>query len=92
MQQLLKTIEQKPGADDFAKARELIEVRGSEDLTLQDRRIINLLYANAGLKLCDDIRHVIGIAELRGTHNKSRFITTKQRTSIRNICGCGSPA
>jgi hypothetical protein len=64
----LRTIDQKPGGDDFAKARELIEIRGSEDLTLQDRRIVNLLYANAGAKLCDDVRHVIGIAELRGTH------------------------
>ncbi|HEX3747558.1 MAG TPA: replication initiation protein [Bryobacteraceae bacterium] len=65
---LFKTIDQKPNGDDFAKARELIEIRGTETLTLQDRRIVNLLYSNAGAKLCDDVRHVIGIADLRGNH------------------------
>lgn len=65
---LFKTIDQKPGGEDFAKARELIEIRGTETLTLQDRRIVNMLYANAGAKLCDDVRHIIGMAELRGSH------------------------
>jgi hypothetical protein len=65
---LFKTIEQKPNGDDFAKARELIEIRGTEVLTLQDRRIINMLYANAGARLCEDARHVISISELRGNH------------------------
>jgi len=64
----LKTIDIKTSDNDFAKARELIEIRGTETLTLQDRRIVNLLYANAGAKVCDDVRHVIGIAELRGNH------------------------
>lgn len=65
---LFKTIDQKASSTDFAKARELIEIRGTETLTLQDRRIINLLYANAGSRLCDDVRHVISIADLRGNH------------------------
>ncbi len=63
-----KTIDQRPNGDEFAKARELIEIRGTGGLSLQDRRIINVLYANAGPRLCDDVKHVIGIAELRGTH------------------------
>lgn len=63
-----KTIDQKPNGDEFAKARELIEIRGTGGLSLQDRRVMNVLYANAGAKLCDDIGHVIGIAELRGAH------------------------
>ena len=29
---------------------------------------MNVLYANAGSKLCDEITHVIGISELRGAH------------------------
>jgi hypothetical protein len=29
---------------------------------------MNVLYANAGLRLCDDVVHVISIAELRGNH------------------------
>ena len=37
-------------------------------LSLQDRRLMNVLYANAGTKLCDEVTHVIGIAELRGAH------------------------
>ncbi len=63
-----RTIDQKPHGDDFAKARELIEVRGTGDLSLHDRRVINVLYANAGQELCDDIKHTISIAELRGFH------------------------
>jgi hypothetical protein len=63
-----KTIEQKPNGDEFAKARELIEIRGTGGLSLQDRRVMNVLYANAGHHLCDDMNHVIGIAELRGSH------------------------
>jgi hypothetical protein len=65
---LFKTIDQKPNGDEFAKARELIEIRGTGGLSLQDRRVINVLYANAGHQLCDEVNHVIGIAELRGTH------------------------
>ena len=63
-----RTIDQKPSSEDFAKARELIEIRGTGGLSLQDRRVINMLYANAGTELCDEVNHVIGIAELRGTH------------------------
>jgi hypothetical protein len=62
------TINQKPNGDDFAKAREVIEIRGTGDLTLQDRRVMNMLYANAGQKICEDVQHVISIAELRGSH------------------------
>ena len=29
---------------------------------------MNVLYANSGTKICDEISHVIGIAELRGAH------------------------
>ena len=60
-----KTIDQKPNGDEFAKARELIEIRGTGGLSLLDRRVMNVLYANAGQQLCDDVKHVIGIAELR---------------------------
>jgi hypothetical protein len=63
-----RTVEQKPSGDDFAKARELIEARGTGGLSLQDRRVVNLLYENAGSRLCDDVDHVIGIAKLRGPH------------------------
>jgi hypothetical protein len=63
-----KTIDQRPNGDEFAKARELIEIRGTGALSLQDRRVMNVFYANAGHQLCDDVNHVIGIADLRGSH------------------------
>jgi hypothetical protein len=63
-----RTVEQKPSDYDFAKARELIEIRGTGALSLHDRRVMNILYANAGQRLCEDVEHVIGIAELRGSH------------------------
>jgi hypothetical protein len=63
-----RTIDQRPNGDEFAKARELIEIRGTGGLSLQDRRVMNVLYANSGTKICDDTSHVIGIAELRGAH------------------------
>jgi hypothetical protein len=68
------TIDQKPHGDDFAKARELIEIRGTGELSLQDRRVMNVLYANAGTRLCDDVSHTIGIAELRGSHKGSERV------------------
>jgi hypothetical protein len=63
-----RTIDQKPTSEDFAKARELIEARGTGSLSLQDRRVVNLLYKNAGTRLCEDVDHVVSIKELRGTH------------------------
>ena len=63
-----RTVEQKPSGDDFAKARELIEARGTGNLSLQDRRIGNLLYKNAGTQICENVKHVMSIAELRGSH------------------------
>lgn len=68
------TIQQRPSGDDFAKARELIEIRGTGELSLQDRRVMNVLYANAGQRLCDDVFHAISIAELRGNHKGSERI------------------
>ena len=65
---VFKTIDQRPNGDEFAKARELIEIRGTGGLSLQDRRVMNVLYANAGHQLCDEVNHVIGIADLRGSH------------------------
>lgn len=43
-----------PKGDEFAKEWELMEIRRTEVLTLQNGRIINMLYANVGNRLCDD--------------------------------------
>jgi Initiator Replication protein len=76
-----RTIEQKSNGGDFAKARELIEIRGTGELSLQDRRIVNALYANAGQRLCDDVDHVISLAELRGAHKGGERV----KQSIRRL-------
>jgi hypothetical protein len=80
-----RTIDQKPNGDEFAKARELIEIRGTGSLSLQDRRVVNVLYANAGAKLCDEVNHVIGIAELRGTHKGGERVTDSIRRLMRTL-------
>jgi hypothetical protein len=80
-----KTIDQKPNGDEFAKARELIEIRGTGGLSLLDRRVMNVLYANAGQRLCDDVKHVIGIAELRGTHKGAERVTDSIRRLMKTL-------
>lgn len=65
---MAKTIEQKHDGDTIAKAGELIEIRGTGELTLHDRRVLNLLYERAGDRICDDVEHVIPISALRGSH------------------------
>ena len=80
-----RTIDQKPNGDEFAKARELIEIRGTSELSLQDRRVMNVLYANAGPKLCDDVDHFIAIAELRGSHKGGERVTDSIRRMMRTL-------
>lgn len=80
-----KTIDQKPNGDEFAKARELIEIRGTGGLSLQDRRVMNVLYANAGSKLCDEMDHTIGISELRGTHKGGERVTDSIRRLMKTL-------
>ena len=63
-----RTIEQRPDQNGFAKAGELIEVTGTGHLTLQDRRVLNLLYEAAGVRICDEVEHTIPIRQLRGSH------------------------
>lgn len=63
-----RTVEQRPDRYGFAKAGELIEVTGTGHLTLQDRRVLNLLYEAAGSRICEDVEHRIPIQILRGRH------------------------
>ena len=80
-----RTIDQKPNGDEFAKARELIEVRGTGSLSLQDRRVMNVLYANAGPSICDDVDHLIMLAELRGSHKGGERVTDSIRRLMRTL-------
>lgn len=79
------TINQKPVGDDFAKAREVIEIRGTGGLTLHDRRVMNMLYANAGHRICDDVQHVISLAELRGNHKGGERVKDSILTLMRTV-------
>lgn len=80
-----RTIDQKNGRDDFAKARELIEIRGTGELSLQDRRVMNALYANAGQQLCDDVEHTIALSELRGPHKGGERVKESVRRLMRTL-------
>ena len=63
-----RTIEQHADYTGFPKAGELIEVTGTGQLTLQDRRVLNLLYEAAGQRICEDTEHTITMKALRGSH------------------------
>ena len=80
-----RTIDQKPGSDGFPKAGELIEVRGVGELTLHDRRVLNLLYENAGQRICDDIDHIVPIAALRGSHKGGERVKDSVLALMRTV-------
>lgn len=63
-----KTLNQRQTETHIVKPAELIEIREvSESLTLADRRIFNMLLANAWDKIQEPIFHTIRLRELRGT-------------------------
>lgn len=62
------TIAQKKNGEGFPKAGELIQFRSQQELTLQDRRILNLLIEHAGPQIASDDEHRISMVTLRGTH------------------------
>lgn len=70
-----RSVEQKIGQEGFIKPGELIDIRAGEHLTLQDRRIFNLLIQNAWSEIDKDKGHRIAIASLRGgTHRGSERV------------------
>lgn len=64
---VVRTIDQRPAPGSMIKPGELIDVLDMA-LTLSDRRIYNLLIANAWDKIGEDTTHCIAKADLRGTH------------------------
>jgi len=62
------TIQQKHSAEGIVKAGEMIEIRQSSDLSLQDRRILNVLIEHAGSEIASDEQHRVPMARLRGRH------------------------
>lgn len=63
-----QTIAQIRNRDGFPKAGELIEFRSQQELSLQDRRILNLLIEHAGPNIVAESEHRISMAALRGRH------------------------
>ena len=65
----------------MVKPGELIDIKEISPLTLADRRIYNLLIANAWDRITEPIEHAIDKADLRGSHNSNERI----QDSIRRL-------
>jgi Initiator Replication protein len=59
---------------EMVKPGELIDIKEISPLTLTDRRIYNLLIANAWDRITEPVEHVIDKSDLRGTHNGNERI------------------
>lgn len=64
---IARTIDQRPAPGSMIKPGELIDVLDMA-LTLADRRIYNLLIANAWDRIGQDVMHCIAKVDLRGSH------------------------
>lgn len=80
----VRTIDQRPTPGSMIKPGELIDVLDMA-LTLNDRRIYNLLIANAWDKISDDTTHCIAKAELRGNHEGSERLADSIDRLMRTI-------
>lgn len=65
-----RSIDQRKNSDGFPKAGELIAMKPSQELSLQDARIFNALIENAGPEIYTDRWHEIPIQILRGPKHK----------------------
>lgn len=65
-----RAVEQKQSSEGIVKPGELIDVRKSADLTLHDRRVLNLLIENAWTEIEDNTLHVMPLRKLRGPTHK----------------------
>lgn len=65
-----RTLDAKPTKDTIVKPGELVDIVEATPLTLADRRIFNLLLANAWDDLDRDVEHTIRKSELNGTLHK----------------------
>lgn len=72
-----RTVDLKPAFGEMLKPGELIDIRGTEGLTLQDRKIYNLLIHNAfGPEMAEyDHQWTVPLSQLRGTHKGNERIS-----------------
>jgi len=69
--QKLKTLDVRPRDDEIIKPNELVHIIETKPLTLDARRIYNLLIANAWDKIEEPVVHSIRKSELRGLHTSN---------------------
>ncbi len=70
----LRTIEVEPDDYSLIKPGELVDIIELSPLTLQDRRIYNLLILNAWESIIEPKEHLIRKNELRGSHNVNKRV------------------
>jgi Initiator Replication protein len=81
-----RAIEQKKSQDGFVKPGELIDIRAGAELSLQDRRIFNLLIENAWSEIGEDKPHRIAMNRLRGpTHRGSERVADSVKTLMTTL-------
>lgn len=76
------TIHQRPNLDGFPVAAEILEMRPSGNLSLQDGRIFNLLVENAVGCMHLDMEHEISVSKLRGLSHKG---SERVRDSVKSL-------
>lgn len=79
---IYKTADQSISKDGFPKAAELVEMKPSQELSLQDGRIFNALIENAVGNIAEDIEHEIAVHKLRGLKHKG---SERVRDSIKAL-------
>ena len=82
---MAKTIAQIPNRDGMVKPGELIEVRPSTDLSLQARRIFNVLIENAWSEITEDKPHRVEMFKLRGRHKGGERVADSLRQLMTTI-------
>ena len=69
-QKFQRTLDAKPNDVSIVKPGELVDIIEMSPLTLTDRRVYNLLLANAWEKLTEPVQHVIAKRDLQNTLHK----------------------
>jgi nucleoside diphosphate kinase len=82
IQEFQRTLDAKPNDVSIVKPGELVDIVEMSPLTLTDRRIYNLLLANAWDKIAEPVQHAIPKRDLQNTLHKG---TDRLEDSIRRL-------
>jgi hypothetical protein len=80
-----RAIEQRKNRDGFVKPGELVDIRAGAELSLQDRRVFNLLIENAWSEIAQDKTHKIALAKLRGPHKGAERVADSVSTLMTTL-------